>query len=186
MRGVLTLVALLLATAQPSAAAVLNFVLEKSGGNGFAVAEDLDGYHFGFTLFGNSAPTAAPTWTTYSTTVPATGGATLQVAGNWSYITHDTRGPGADTFGYIVNGARFELFDRAGPKSQAGMFSMLLASGDTFGWYVDSVDGLGGRAMVGITADAALSPVPLPAAGFLLLGGVAGLGAAASRRKKRA
>ena len=184
MRRLLTLVALFVAAAQPSAAAVLNFVLEKSEGNGYVVAEELQGREIGFSLFGNSTQTGRLTWTTYTTTIGDTGGKPLAIAGDWSYITHDKNGASADTFGYILNGARIELFDSAGPKSQAGMFSLLLSTGDVFGWYVDSVDGLGGRAMIGVTAEVA--PVPLPAAGLLLVGGMAALGAAARRRKAAA
>lgn len=181
MRRLFALLALLVASAQPSDAAVLNFVLDKSGGNGFAMSEDLDGYEFGFTLFGNSTRTGAMTWTTYSATVPDIGSVPLEASGHWSYVTYDSRGPSADTFGYILNGTKTELFDKNGLASQAGLFSFYLSTGDTLGWYVDSMDGLGGRAVVGVTAN--VSTVPLPAAGLLLLGGMAGLGAAAKRRR---
>lgn len=182
MRCLAALIVSIFLSAQPSAAAVLNFVLEKSGGNGFSVSEELEGSQFGFSLFGNSSASGAPTWTRYTAIAPDLGGRPLHVTGHWSYVSQDMRGAWADAFGYLLNGMKTELFDAAGPRSQAGEFSFYLSSGDQLSWYVDSVDGLGARATVGVTAD--LAPVPLPAASLLMLGAVVTLGAARHRRSR--
>lgn len=88
---------------------------------------------------------------------------------DWSYVTLDVGDPLAtplvpsaffDPAGYMLNGTPKRLTDNAGPASQRGAFDFSVVVGDVFGFFVESINNLGGAAKITITNFQ--SPLPQP------------------------
>lgn len=90
------------------------------------------------TIVGGNSGTGG--WTTWTIAAPASG----LVSFDWSYLTYDVDGPPFDPAGWMLNGAPTQLSDNSGGSSQSGSTSFSVATGDTFGFYVHSGDGLFG------------------------------------------
>ena len=74
-----------------------------------------------------------------------------------------------------------ELSDPDGETAQSGAFSFDVAAGEHFGFGVSSLGDSAGPATVTYQLRAESSPVPLPAAGLLLIGGLGALSLARKR-----
>jgi hypothetical protein len=99
--------------------------------------------------------------TTFTTT--AVYNATISF--NWSYFTSDTDGGGFDFPFYVVlNGQNILCCDQFyGNGSGSGTISFQVNAGDTFGWGVNSYDGLFGAGHLTISNFKSVGDVPEPA-----------------------
>jgi hypothetical protein len=98
---------------------------------------------------------------------------------SWTYTSYDTDGGNYDPAGYTLNGTQYQLSTSSlTGVSTSGTTTVSVAAGDTFGWYVDSVDSSAGAAVLAITVLA----VPEPATYAMLLAGLGMIGFAARRR----
>lgn len=104
----------------------------------------------------------------------------------WSYTTHDCCGSYWDPGGYVVNGVKTQL---AGSPSSGtdvgatytGSLSLNLNAGDSYGFYVYSLDSVAGPGVIEFSAG-----VPEPGTWALMILGVAMIGYAARRRSSGA
>jgi len=120
----------------------------SNGGDGYLV-----GAPPSFQLFGadNSVLTD---YTTYT----ATFAGPTAVEFSWSYTTYDPLGSYWDPAGYVVDGTYNQLstdvFGAGFYGEMSGEVYQYLNAGDTFGWYVASIDGGGpGELSVNITPE---------------------------------
>ncbi|MBN8517214.1 MAG: PEP-CTERM sorting domain-containing protein [Candidatus Accumulibacter sp.] len=124
------------------------------------------------------------------------GGAGL-VHFDWSYETLDVGDPLStppvpsaffDTAGYLLNGSTVQVTDLSGAASQSGSFDFSVAAGDVFGFYVETIDNLGGAAMITISNFRAPLPPPpppgLPEPYSIALLALGLVGVAASRKRR--
>lgn len=99
----------------------------------------------------------------------------------WSYATQDCCGGYWDPAGYTLNGSEIQLStDGVAGQGSSGTFSVAVNAGDTFGWYVDSIDSVAGPAELTVTIAGA---VPEPASVLLLMAGLATVGFSSRRRR---
>ncbi len=183
MRSLATLVLALAILGGPASAATLDWMLHKQGGSGSVVDTTASGgFDASFVLFGNNCgKSKCPIDTIYSAVASKPKAAPgWKVDGAWSYLSLDRRGAAFDPFGFILNGVKTQLTADAGAAGQMGLFSLRIMPGDVFGWYVRSIDNKLGAGVATVAADVA--PIPLPAAGWLLVGSLGALGAARRRR----
>lgn len=132
------------------------------------------------TLRGNNDG-GVDTYTNYTTTATADG----EVKFDWAYSSNEN-GPW-DSFGYIlnVNGVYNQLAQLANNDSQGiGTSAFNVLSGNTFGFYVFSIDGSFGPGIATISNFSAPIPTPAPVPGPLPILGV-GAAFAYSRRLRR-
>jgi hypothetical protein len=118
-------------------------------------------------------------YTAFTITAPTTG--TVDVS--WLYNTYDCCGSYWDPAGYTINGAYYQLTvsnENAG-VSQMGDVSFWVNQGDTFGFYVYSVDSCCGAGEITISPTAA---IPEPSTVGYLLSGLAALWFARRRAKR--
>ncbi len=160
----LLIAAIAVAVAAPAAALTLT---NSNGGDGFVTPGPAP---YAFTLFGanNGAPNNLAEYTGV-----ATAAATFNVA--YSYHTDDVDGSAFDRAGYEVNGVLFQVSPANSPTNftQTGTISFTVAAGDTYGYYVDSTDGVLGRGSISIGTVPEPASWALMIAGFGLIGGVA-------------
>jgi len=115
--------------------------------------------------------------TFYTATVTAGG----SLAFDWNYVTNDCCGAGWDPAGYVLNGTKTQLsanvFGSPGTGNGSGSTSVLLNSGDIFGWYVYSPDSIQGRGNLTVTS------VPEPETYGMMLVGLGLMGFMVRRRR---
>jgi hypothetical protein len=101
---------------------------------------------------------------------------------SWTYWSLDIDGEPCDPAGYLLNGvatqlSTFDGYTMEGMYGSQGSLSITLQPGDTFGFYVDSVDSIAGPGEIIVTGG------NLPEPTSLALFGTALLGMAAFRRR---
>lgn len=163
------------------AAGAVTFNLATNGGSGGGT--NLPGAPNAFNL----SLTSNDNLNSISTTWTALADQAYLVSFDWSYFTSDRDGSTFDKFGYFV-GATFTQLSTDGLSQftgQNGAANFLVAAGQSFGFYITNfVQGFGpGFATANGTLQAQAAVVPVPAAGFLLLAGLAGLGLMRTRRR---
>ena len=92
---------------------------------------------------------------------------------SWSYVTSDSGGPGADTFGVIVDSTRVALSELGAGNSQSGTESFEAAS--SFGWFINCGDCIGGSATTTVSSLAFVAAIPEPETYALMVAGALGL-----------
>lgn len=139
-----------------------------------------DGYIVGsapsFQLFGSDNGVGA-NYTTYTTTASAA----ETVNFDWNYTTFDTDGSFWDPAGYALNGVFTQLStdgNIGGQFDTSGTASVNLLAGDTFGFYVYSLDSEYGRGELAVN----MAPTPEPSSLLLLGSGLLGMAGIVRRR----
>lgn len=98
-----------------------------------------------------------------SYTVTAAGSGTVTF--NWSYFTADPDSAFYDPLFRILNGTKTTLFTSTAPsglKSGSGTDSFTIATGDVFGFGIDTVDNVAGRATTTFSNFSAPDATPVP------------------------
>lgn len=141
---------------------------------------DASGAPAGIALTGGNDESGLPSLTRYSIKAPFT----ALVSFSWSYLTVDSGGPDMDRAGYFVGGTDFQLSRNNGFDTQNGFVSSLnVSEGQTFGFYVQSMDSSFGPATLTI-GNLALTPTPEPSTVMLTATALAiGLTRLGRRRK---
>ncbi len=111
----------------------------------------------------------------WSITTPVT-----DLSFDWEYNTSDVWGPSWDPAGYCIDASCIQLSNSSGSNSQSGSVAGInLIAGQTFGFYVDTVEDDFGPAHLTITG----AEVPEPATAGLVLVPLALLAGMKLRRK---
>lgn len=146
------------------------------------------------TVIGSDYPEAEedfdfPALTSFTIVAAGTG----KVMFDWNYHTSDIAGPGWDQAGYLLNGIRHQFsYDGSknsagdfipGPNSQNGSASFDVVAGNTFGFYIDSLDSVEGAASLTISSFSA--PVPEPGQAAMLALGLLVMGYVGSRKRQQ-
>jgi hypothetical protein len=167
-RLVLTRMLLLgLAFSVSAEAAVINpslneFILTNTAADGSVVIAN-DG--LSFVLTGGNTGSGDPGTTDF--TVSARNSGTVEFF--YSYATLDPS-TGFDVAGYLLGSTRVPLADSSG---ESGFGSFLAVAGQTYGWYVSTLDNTGEPGILTVTFTPAASPVPEPAGFAFTLTGIA-------------
>jgi hypothetical protein len=100
----------------------------------------------------------------------------------WEYTTFDADGSLFDPAGYVLNGVYTQLTVDGLPfgSTQSGSFSINLAAGDEFGFYVSTTDGFVGPA----TLSFGQGVIPEPGTWAMMIAGFGLVGFAARRRRE--
>jgi hypothetical protein len=168
------------------------FTLDKDflPGDGFVVVTA-----GGFNLFGSDSDNASNVidppgcFCSLNTTYTAIAGVAETLTFAWAYTTHDDNGSAEDPASYVINGvftqlSKDNLLFTAGAFNTSGIVTLNLNAGDTYGFYVNTVDNTGGRGEIDVSAAA----VPGPVAGAGLPGLILASGGLLGwwRRKRKA
>lgn len=143
----------------------------SNGGDGYIIDSTPS-----FQLFGADNDIGA-NYTTYTTTASAA----ETVNFDWKYTTFDSDGSVWDPAGYLLNGVYTQLSTNGNTEGQvdsSGMTSVNLLAGDTFGFYVYSVDSVAGRGELAVN----MAPTPEPSSLLLLSSGLLGMAGVVRRR----
>ena len=123
--------------------------------------------------------------TSYTTTAAASG----LVSFDWDYSSFDSDGAFWDPFGILLNGVFTQLSEDNGPSdpanlfdNQNGSYSFNVSEGDIFGFAIQTVDNIFGRATVEISNFNAPQNIPEPGTVVGLL--AVGLGGTVLRRRQ--
>lgn len=171
--------------AMATAASAAPFVLFNTNGGTGAII----GSYPSFTLNGadNAGASIIDNYTLYIELVDASETLTF----NWLYATLDDGGAAWDPAGYLINNTLYQLSPASSGAGiiSAGTLTVTLAAGDTFGWYVNSIDSRNGPGLLAIAVtDETLTPAPVsavpePASLGMLLSGLLLVGGLARRRR---
>lgn len=150
---------------------------------------DSSGASANIALTGGNDESGLPSVTRYSIRAPFN----ALISFSWSYLTVDSGGPDMDRAGYFLGGTDFQLTRNNGLDTQNGLVSSLnLSKGQTFGFYVQSMDSsfgpatitIGNFRAVSLERPLALTPTPEPSTVMLTATALAiGLTRLARRRK---
>jgi hypothetical protein len=88
----------------------------------------------------------------------------------YSYASNDL--PGFDIAGYLLGSTRVPLADTNG---ESGLGSFSAGAGQTYGWYVRTLDNTGEPGILTVTFTPSTSTVPEPAGSTFALAGIAAL-----------
>jgi hypothetical protein len=129
----------------------------------------------GFDLFGSDNSGTTGCFCSLNTTYTAVATVAETLTFNWSYTTHDQNGSAEDPAGYLINGVFTQLSTdnlafTPGDFDTSGTITLTLNAGDTYGFYVNTVDNQGGRGEIDVTSASGINPVPGPIAGAGLPG----------------
>jgi hypothetical protein len=105
---------------------------------------------------------------------------------NWTYLTFDSDGAAFDPAGYEIDGVKTQLSPSSSESGflGTGVTTVNLATGDSFGFYVDSTDNNLGRAILQVSAGDSTS-VPEPSTLALLIIGAMLFGVIAFQHRQR-
>jgi hypothetical protein len=149
---------------------ISGFTLTTGNGDGFVVAPDGP---FVFTLNGSDNGQGG-----VITTFGTVAGSSVTVSGQFRYQTNDGDGSSFDLAGFFLNDAFTQLSLNGQPNGsvQTGLFSFAVNAGDSYGFYINSIDSVAGRAQLSVTA------VPEPTTWAMLIVGFGLIGATMRRR----
>lgn len=173
-RLVFAMGAIFLAVTFTAGAAQAATVTNTNSGDGIVTANEpgcLLAHGCSVTITGSNNGTSN-NFTVYSDTVSSTGTYSFL----WSYTTADPDGAYWDQAGYVVNGIYTYLVSSG--YAANGSLSVLLNAGDSFGFFIHSLDGIFGRGQIQVVA------TPIPAPIVLLATGLIGLLAIGRRRTR--
>jgi hypothetical protein len=101
---------------------------------------------------------------------------------DWSYQTLDEGGGAFDPGGYVLDGVETPLSGFGGPgDGNSGQTTVAVNAGDTFGWYVESLDSEFGAGVLTVNVEA----VPEPSSAGLLTVAIGALAAFAGLSRRR-
>ncbi len=149
-------------------AAVINpplneFILTNTSADGsINIAND----GLSFVLTGGNNGSGVPGSTDF--TVSARNAGTVEFF--YSYASLDL--PGFDIAGYLLGSTRVPLADANG---ESGFGSFSVGTGQTYGWYVSTLDNTGEPGVLTVTFAPTVSPVPEPGGFAFALTGIAAL-----------
>ncbi len=162
-----------------TSAHAVTFAFDTGDGNGTGNQFVDTADQFALSLVGTNVPFADSVEDLTKFTATSAVAITYDIS--WSYFSFDRDSAEFDLFGYFINGNQVQLSDNSGPAFQNGNFALNLLAGDVFGFFIDSTDDVVGPGFASING-VALTSVPLPASGGLL---IAALGGMALRRRSK-
>jgi hypothetical protein len=146
-------------------------LVNTAGGDGYV--ETLDS-EYTFTLHGGGDGVRENT-TQYTEIAKAS----RKLFFDYHYTTTD--GAAVDPAGYMLNGAKVQLSSDFAASSdiQAGRIGISVVTGDVYGFYVYTTDGIAGRGVLSVLAAA----VPEPSTWAMLVAGFGLVGVSIRRRR---
>jgi MYXO-CTERM domain-containing protein len=153
-----------------------------NGGDG-----SLLGAYPAFTLTGSNNGDPATDGFDNTTFYTQTFSAATTVTFSWQYASADTGSTAYDPAGWVLNDVETQLSLNGDPgMASSGTWTVSVNAGDTFGFYVFSVDSLFGAGTLAINEDLPPPPppppIPEPQEAVLLMAGLAALFALARQR----
>lgn len=155
-----------------------------NGGDG-----SLSGAYPAFTLTGSNNGDPAADGFDNTTFYTQTFGAAATVTFTWQYASADTGSTAYDPAGWVLDDVETQLSLNGDPgTASSGTWTVSVNAGDTFGFYVFSVDSLYGAGTLAINEDLPPPPpppppIPEPRDAVLLMAGLAALFALARQRR---
>lgn len=139
------------------------FMLTNTSADG---SIDIASDGFSFVLTGGNSGSGLPGTTDF--TVSAQNAGTVEFS--YSYASNDL--PGFDIAGYLLGITRVPLADTDG---ESGLGSFSAGAGQTYGWYISTLDNTGEPGILTVTFTSTTSTVPEPAGSTFALTGIAAL-----------